>query len=68
MIVGSASFVSAVPVVLLGVVLLAFVVYCWVNLARAEQVRYLPKWLWAIVCLISIPLGGILYLAFGKAR
>ena len=68
MIVGSASFVSAAPVVLLGVVLLAFVVYCWVDLARAEQVRYLPKWLWVIVCLISIPVGGILYLVLGKAR
>ena len=68
MILGSASFVSAAPVILLGIFLLAFVVYCWVDLARAEQVRYLPKWLWAIVCLISIPLGGILYLAFGKAR
>jgi hypothetical protein len=67
-IVGSASFVSAAPVILLGVVLLAFVVFCWVDLVRAEQVRYLPKWLWAIVCGLSIPLGGILYLIFGKAR
>jgi hypothetical protein len=68
MILGSASFVSAAPVILLGIFLLAFVVYCWVDLARTEQVRYLPKWLWAMVCLVSIPLGGILYLVFGKAR
>ena len=68
MIFGSASFVSAAPVILLGFVLLGFVVYCWVDLARAKQVRYLPKWLWAIVCLISIPLGGIVYLVFGKPR
>ena len=68
MIFGSASFVSAAPVILLVVVLVGFVVYCWVDLARAKQVRYLPKWLWAIVCLISIPLGGILYLVFGKPR
>lgn len=68
MTVGSASFVSGAPVILLGVILLCFVVYCWADLARAERVRHLPKWLWAIVCLVSIPLGGILYLMFRKER
>ena len=29
----------------------AFVVFCLVDLVRAEQVRYLPKWAWAILCL-----------------
>lgn len=68
MIVGDASFVSAAPVLLLGVVLFGFVAYCWVDLVRAEAVRYLPKWVWAIVCLVSIPIGGILYLVFGRDR
>ena len=68
MIVGSSGLVSAAPLALLCVLLLAFVVACWVDLARAKQVRYLPRWLWALVCLISIPLGGILYLVFGKTR
>jgi ABC-type branched-subunit amino acid transport system ATPase component len=31
-------------------------------------VRYLPKWAWAVVCLISIPLGGIVYLSIAKVR
>jgi hypothetical protein len=31
-----------------------------------EGVRYLPKWAWAIVCLISIPLGAIVYLVLGR--
>lgn len=35
--------------IVLGVALFAFVVYCWVDLARAERTRYLPKWLWAII-------------------
>jgi hypothetical protein len=29
-------------------------------------VRYLPKWGWAIACLVQIPFGGIMYLAAGK--
>ncbi len=47
--------------VLLG----AFVVYCLVDLARSE-VDYLPKWAWAIICVISVPLGGIIYLTVGR--
>jgi Phospholipase_D-nuclease N-terminal len=54
-----------VPVVILAV---AWVVYCLYDLARADRVRYLPKWGWAIVCLISIPWGGLLYVIFGRDR
>jgi hypothetical protein len=36
-----------IPVAVLAV---GFVVFCEVDLARAEQVRYLPKWGWAILC------------------
>jgi hypothetical protein len=43
-----------------------FAAFCLIDLARADQVRYLPKWGWAIACLIQIPSGGILYLALGK--
>ena len=49
----------------------AFVVFCLVDLVRARQVRYLPKWAWAILCLgigLTIPFGGILYLAIGRDR
>jgi hypothetical protein len=45
----------------------AFAAFCLIDLARADRVRYLPKRGWAIVCLIQIPLGGIMYLALGKA-
>ena len=48
-----------------------FVVFCLVDLVRAQQVRYLPKWAWAILCLgigLTIPFGGILYLVIGKDR
>ena len=42
--------------------------YCLVDLARAEQVRYLPQGAWAIICVISMPFGGTVYLMYGKVR
>jgi hypothetical protein len=47
--------------------------WCLYDLARADQVRYLPKWEWAVICLMSCPLGGLLYVivgrnAFGRVR
>jgi len=50
----------------LGLALAAgFDAFCLVDIARAAQVRYLPKWAWAIICLIQTPGGGILYLSIG---
>jgi ABC-2 type transport system ATP-binding protein len=46
----------------------AFAVWCLADLARAGQVRYLPKWLWAVFICVSVPLGGLVYLFLGKAR
>ncbi len=65
---GSGSFISAVPVLALGLAALGFAVYCEVDLVHADGVRYLPKWLWAVICVVSIPLDGILYLTLGKQR
>lgn len=53
---------AVVPIFIL---LLAFVVYCWWDISR-HQVRYLPKWAWAVICGLSIPLGGIVYLLIGR--
>lgn len=47
------------------VLVLAFVVYCWMAISRSE-VRYLPKWLWRVVVVFSIPLGGVVYLMAGR--
>jgi hypothetical protein len=64
--------VNAALISILVLVLAAgFVVFCEVDLARAQQVRYLPKWGWAILCMgigLTIPFGGIAYLVFGKVR
>jgi len=50
------------------VVAVGFVVFCLVDLARAGEVRFLPKWAWAVICVVSVPLGGIAYLALGRSR
>ncbi len=41
-------------------------VFCLADLVRADKVRILPRWAWAVACLIQIPLGGILYLLLGR--
>jgi hypothetical protein len=60
-----------VVIIPLAALAVAFAVYCLVDLARAGEVRYLPKWAWAILCMgigLTIPWGGILYLAIGRVR
>jgi hypothetical protein len=39
---------------------------CLADIARAGQVRYLPKWAWVLICLAQTPLGGIVYLSIGR--
>lgn len=56
---------ALVPLVVVAV---GFVVFCLVDLSRAGEVRYLPKWAWAVICVVSVPLGGIVYLALGRSR
>jgi predicted ABC-type exoprotein transport system permease subunit len=48
------------------IIALAFAIFCLVDLFRRPGVKHLPRWLWAIICVISIPLGGIIYLVFGR--
>lgn len=57
------SWAALAPILVL---VAAFLVYCLVDLSRS-RVRYLPKWAWAIICCISVPLGGIIYLTVGRA-
>jgi hypothetical protein len=61
----AADSVPIAAVLPLAVVAVGFVGYCLYDLSRSS-VRYLPKWLWAVICLCSVPLGGIVYLLVGK--
>ena len=54
---------ALLPLVLLAV---AFVGYCLYDLSRSS-VQHLPKWAWALLCVVSVPVGGIAYLLFGRA-
>jgi hypothetical protein len=58
---------ALLPVVVV-VVAVAITIYCLIDIARASSVRYLPKWAWVVICLISEPLGGIIYLIVGRDR
>jgi hypothetical protein len=51
----------------LAVLAVAFAAYCVVDVVR-HDVRYLPKWVWILVCAVSIPIGGIVYLLVGRAH
>lgn len=48
-----------------GVLFAAWDGFCLWDLARAKEARVLPKPAWAIIVLISFPLGGIFYICFG---
>ncbi|GAA4909244.1 PLDc N-terminal domain-containing protein [Streptomonospora salina] len=47
---------------------LGFAAFCLFDLYRSTSVRHLPKWTWALICLLATPWGGILYLVLGRDR
>jgi hypothetical protein len=53
-------------VVLVLALAAAFAIFCLADVARAPAVRYLPKWAWALACVVQIPAGGIIYLSIGR--
>jgi hypothetical protein len=55
-------------VVLLGgfALVVGWEVLCLAEVIRADGVRWLPRWVWALACLFLIPVGGILYLLVGR--
>ena len=54
----------AAPVIL--VLAVGFAAFCLYDLVRSTEARFLPKWAWAVVICVSVPLGGIVYLAVGR--
>jgi hypothetical protein len=63
----SANAVPLVAILPVAVLAVGFVAYCLFDLYRSE-VRYLPKLVWALICVVSMPIGGIVYLVVGKAN
>ncbi len=63
----SMALALTVAVVLAAIVVVVrFEVFCLTDIAEAEEVRYLTKPAWAAICVLAIPVGGILYLIYGK--
>lgn len=49
----------------LVVLALTWVAWCWWDISRGP-VLHLPKWAWALICVLSVPLGGMIYLLVGR--
>ncbi|MFP4310789.1 MAG: PLDc N-terminal domain-containing protein [Nitriliruptoraceae bacterium] len=56
-------FAAVAPLVLVAI---GFIVYCLVDLHRTERVQGLPRWGWAIAIVASVPVGGLVYLLWGR--
>jgi hypothetical protein len=56
------NWAAFAPIIVLAV---AFVGYCLFDLSR-NQPRLLPRWAWALICVVSVPLGGVVYLLVGR--
>jgi hypothetical protein len=52
----------------LVVVGVAFAAYGVVDVVRSPPPRFLPKWAWMLICVGSIPLGGIVYFLVGRSE
>ena len=48
------------------VLVIAFQVFCVVDVIRSPSTRHLPRWAWVLVCLAVNLLGGVLYLMIGR--
>ncbi|MBF7126196.1 PLDc N-terminal domain-containing protein [Pediococcus pentosaceus] len=53
---------------LLIILIALYISVCWYKIYKAASTKWIPKWAWAIVVCISIPLGGMIYLLFGENR
>ena len=57
---------TLVALVLVGVLALAAMAACLVDLSRRD-VRHLPKWAWALVIVLgNFPIGAVVYLVVGR--
>ena len=60
--------VTLLVIIALSAIALWLVWTCLADLARTpdEQLQVFPRTAWAILIVATIPLGGILYLIYGK--
>ena len=56
---------ALVPVMIVS---FGIVIYALVDLSRTPEPAHLPRWAWVIISLVSMPLGAIAYLVWGRPR
>ncbi|SJN25626.1 hypothetical protein FM104_04930 [Microbacterium esteraromaticum] len=63
------NFDAAMLIPLLPVLILAALLIGWslIDIAR-KPVQHLPKWAWALIVLLAIPIGAVIYLIIGRTR
>ena len=49
------------------VIQLSLMIFCLFKLSK-DTVKYLPKWLWALIIILGELLGPIIYLIFGREK
>ena len=54
-----------VPVLALALLL---IVWCLVDIVRSPRVQHLPKLAWALLVVVFVPTGAILYLVIGRTQ
>lgn len=59
---------SSLPLLVFFLGAAVFEGYCLVDCARSTRVRSLDQWTWALIMVLTIPVGGVLYLMYGKDR
>lgn len=59
-----AMLVPLIPVLIIVAVLIGWAL---IDIVR-RPVQYLPKWVWALIVLLVIPLGAVIYLVIGRGR
>jgi membrane protein implicated in regulation of membrane protease activity len=59
---GFAAAVIAIAIVLGLLFALVLMVFCLVHISTDDEVRFLPRWAWAIVVVCVSPLGGLAFL------
>ena len=58
---------SYIPLLIpLLIIEIALLIIALVDLIRREQVKYFPKWVWAVIILVINFIGPIAYLIVGR--
>jgi apolipoprotein N-acyltransferase len=57
--------ITTIAGIVLIVLCVLFTAACLKEIAQ-KDVRTFNKWVWAIICIVSIPFGSMLYFFFGR--